>query len=394
MSMPRRALRPGVLISGKYEIISVIGSGGFGITYLAKDKATGEKAAIKEFFPEQCAVRGPDGIKINVFSEKTEIFGHMFRRFLEEGQAMYNLRAVPDMLRIYGVFSENNTGYLVMEYLEGMNLGDYVKQKGGSDWNELSVYVKMVLNTLRRIHEKGLIHRDISPDNIFITGDGRAKLIDFGSLRTYNTGSNLTTVLKHSFAPYEQYSAEGSQGPWTDIYALSVTIYYCLTGVLPARGTERITEDNTPGVSMYRKDIPSYVDRAIARGMAPAIKDRFQSAGEMIKALFTDNYRYYVTGKKGIYGNKRLRILPGQTVDFGRDRACPFVFPQNAPGISRRQCSVFLDESGEFYLRDDGSSYGTFYKGRQLTPEKWIPVEQRSEFRFASEVFYCCSEID
>ena len=300
---------------------------------------------------------------------------------------MASLTGSQNIVRIYDFFEENNTAYIVMEYLDGNDLAHFLRANGPLTYNQFDRFTRMLLVSLDGIHKHGLIHRDISPDNIFITKDGRAKLIDFGSLRGYNMNQEMTTILKHNFAPYEQYQVNGKQGPWTDIYALSVTIYYALTGKLPLSAPDRLANDRVPPVNTVRPELPQNIVAAIAKGMSVKKEDRYQIARDMYRDLFPMGQTFYLQGISGVFANMQWKLNSQMTVSFGREKGNQIAFPPETMGVSRHQCSLSIDEMGQLYIRDDNSSYGTFVDGQRIIANSWIRVPRGKTISFGNESF-------
>ena len=218
-------LNEGTMLAGRYNIEKVIGAGGFGTTYKAYDKNEKRLCAIKEFMPKGIVIRLDDGKTIvPVSSSKNQLFEHGKDRFLEEAEILQRLNKVRAVVSVYDFFQENGTCYFVMEFLEGVTLGSLTKQKGGKlPYNIVANVVEKVGKALIQVHNYNIFHRDISPDNIFVTTQGEIKLIDFGNAKNLirNDGENLSVVLKPGFAPPEQYSSSGKQGTFTDVYSLA-----------------------------------------------------------------------------------------------------------------------------------------------------------------------------
>ena len=240
------ALKPGSILNGRYTVGRVLGQGGFGITYIAQDYQTGERVAIKEYLPGEFANRTSNQ-SIQAFSgRQQENYEYGKAQFLEEARTLAAFNGDEHIVRIHSYFEENNTAYFVMEYVDGYALDKYLAQKGGRlSVEEANRLLLPLMESLGKVHAKGIIHRDIAPDNIIITKDGSAKLIDFGAAR-YSTGEkskSLDVVLKHGFAPTEQYMRRGRQGPFTDVYALAATYYYAITGKVLPDAVERMQED-------------------------------------------------------------------------------------------------------------------------------------------------------
>ncbi len=273
------ALAQGSVLAGQYIIDKVLGQGGFGITYAATDHKTGNKVAVKEFFPDTMATR--QGTTVIPFTgERGDSFSYGKDRFLDEAQTLAQFIGNENIVRIHTYFEENGTAYFVMDYVEGTSFDVYIREHGGKlDWEETAKILIPVMDALGAVHSKGIVHRDVTPDNIYITKDGSVKLLDFGAAR-YSLGDksrSLDVVLKHGFAPKEQYTRRGKQGPFTDIYALGATFYFALTGKRPPDSIDRIEDDELVPPSRLGAKITSAAEEAILMAMNINPQDRFQS---------------------------------------------------------------------------------------------------------------------
>ena len=276
------ALQPGSILNGRYIIGHVLGQGGFGITYIAKDYQTGERVAIKEYLPSEFA--GRNGNSVQAFSkDQKENFEYGKEQFLSEAKTLAAFIGDEHIVRIYSFFEENNTAYFTMEYVDGLALDKYMAQQGGRlTVAEANRLLLPLMESLNKVHTKGIVHRDIAPDNIIVTKDGSVKLIDFGAAR-YSTGEksrSLDVIMKHGFAPPEQYMRRGRQGPFTDVYALAATYYYAITGKLLPDSVERTFEDtimlpHSLGVRISRKQ-----EDALLKALEVNAANRYQNMGE------------------------------------------------------------------------------------------------------------------
>ncbi|MBR6273715.1 MAG: protein kinase, partial [Lachnospiraceae bacterium] len=282
-------LQPGVILNGRYAIGTSLGFGGFGITYRAWDNSLDTLVCIKEYYPSGLVQRTPGEkeVILAVTSRKTE-YETGLNRFLEEARNMAKFAENKNIVHVANYFEENGTAYIVMEFLDGISLKEYLKMEGGSIDPETAVLIiSEVIEGLRDVHKAGILHRDISPDNIFICDGNRIKLIDFGAARFSDEEKEITRsiILKPGFAPPEQYQSKSKQGPFTDIYALSATLYRMVTGVLPEDSTSRTEKDKV----VPPKDIAPAVDEnlsnAIMRGMALNPAFRFRNVDEMKAAI-------------------------------------------------------------------------------------------------------------
>jgi len=239
-------LRPPFRLNEQYYIGRVLGHGGFAITYLGYDRNLGMAVAIKEYFPIEFANRDTDGISVAPFlGTATERFNAGKEKFISEARLLANFRS-PNIIKIRQFFKALNTAYFVMEYLEGDTLTEYIRNRGGKlPFAEVKALLMPLLDALEEVHQKGIYHRDIKPDNIYMTLQKEPILLDFGAARQALSGqtTHLLAFLTPGFAPAEQYSINGIQGPWTDIYSLAATLYYALTGILPPVPGDRLLGD-------------------------------------------------------------------------------------------------------------------------------------------------------
>ena len=281
------ALRAGTVLNGRYIVGRVLGQGGFGITYLALDTQLNAKVAIKEFMPGEIATR--QGTTVSVMMDtKSEEFAYGAERFQEEARTLAKFIGNPNIAAVTSYFDENDTSYFVMDYIEGISFKTYIANHGGKISVEETLNVMIpVLRALTAVHAEGFIHRDVTPDNIYITKDGMVKLLDFGSAR-YSIGDkskSLDVILKVGYAPKEQYIRRSRQGPFTDVYSCAACFYAAITGFLPPESLERMDNDTLVPVSQCGIDIPEYLDKAILKGLAVQPEDRFQSAAEFLDAI-------------------------------------------------------------------------------------------------------------
>ena len=269
---------------GRYVIQEVLGQGGFGITYLGIDKLYGNKVAIKEYYPQKIAMRKAqyeDVVTVTSIEEKNN-YDKDKKRFLDEAQVMARFNKNEGIVKILDFFEANNTAYIVMEYLEGITLKQYLGKYGVLQFRNLIEMMLPLLEALIEIHSQGLIHRDISPDNIMVQHNGKLKLMDFGAARDYTESGNksLTVILKPGYAPPEQYQTHGVQGPWTDIYALCATIYKCLTGITPPDAIARVMDDKFKEPDQLDGKLSPDIKKILWKGMNIFPEERYQDIVE------------------------------------------------------------------------------------------------------------------
>lgn len=284
-------LRMKTKLNNRYIVQGVLGEGGFGITYVGMDEVLCQKVAIKEFFPSGMIMRNNQQTNeiVSGYGTKEENFRQGEERFLQEARTLAQFNNVRGVVRVQDFFRENGTAYIVMEYLEGMTLKQYLQNYGTMTVEEMQGIFYPILETLDKIHQSGVIHRDISPDNIMCLPGGEVKLMDFGAARDYTAfgESSLSVILKIGFAPIEQYNSHGKQGPWTDIYALGATMYQCITGKKPDDAAQRSVADTLVPPSQMGIAIAPNVEMAIMTALQVRPGDRYRNLGEFCRDLYS-----------------------------------------------------------------------------------------------------------
>ena len=285
--MQTRNLSPGVVLHGRYIVGRVLGVGGFGITYIGYDMTLDKRIAIKEYFPGEFATRMPRHTSLTFFSDDvTEPFSKGKDKFLEEARTLMKFDAVPEIVDVFDCFEENETAYIVMEYVEGESLKQYLEKVGKMTVEESLPIILDVLHALEAAHSVNMLHRDVAPDNIYLIPvpdhpkQFKVKLLDFGAARFMTTTKtrSLTTLYKDGYAPEEQYRSRGNQGTWTDVYAVGATFYKMLTGITPDTGPDRYQNDTLKPPSKCGVAIGPNTENAILNALNVRTEDRTQTA--------------------------------------------------------------------------------------------------------------------
>ena len=278
-------LPQGTALRDRYRIIRVLGQGGFGITYLGHDQLLDMDVAVKEYYPSGLVTRYcPNSLNAVPVDEQSE---QMFRKgrqdFLKEARILARFADDPNIVNVRDFFEENNTVYIVMEYLEGESLHQILRRNGPMPFDEVFRMLSPVMDSLARVHENGLVHRDISLSNLMRTRSGRVKLLDFGTARASNAEDkkSISLILTPGFAPEEQYRSRGIQGPWTDVYAMCASIYKMITGKTPESSMNRVFEETLQLPTLLGADITPAQEAVLLHGMSIRQKDRIQSMTEL-----------------------------------------------------------------------------------------------------------------
>jgi serine/threonine protein kinase len=424
------ALKMNTVLKNRYIAGKILGAGGFGITYKGLDMESGTIVAIKEYVPLDSARRDKDETTLKpTSSSKIELFEYGKKKFLDEARTLRELRYVPDVVDILDYFSENGTAYFVMEYLNGSTLNHLRQINGGH--LPYSIAYEIIISaatTMEEIHTKGnIFHRDISPENIIITKDLKVKMIDFGTAKYIHgkKSQNLSIILKPGYAPPEQYVSNSKQGAYTDVYALTATFYYVLTGekIPPAPDRMGISDENTAdfkGLQEFPFLGPDYTElnEVMVRALKPRPKERTRTMGALIKELkqFNDHMgekkpdttgitntptvengttgeepsvteiplNPYLQGMSQPIWGYRYHIPPNTIITVGRSSASNIRIPINV--IGRKHLELFYDTfENLFYVVDNHSVNKTVLNGTVCTPGKIYPARPGSYLSLAHD---------
>lgn len=306
-------LPTGTVLNDRYEIVRSLGEGGFGITYLGHNMVLDIPVAIKEFYPKGYASRMVTQNLTVTITDKTKnaYFDKWKMKFLTEARMLAKFANLPGIVNVYDFFEQNGTAYIIMEYLDGITLKNYVEANGPMDTGSFFRRLIPVLTSLEKIHQQGLIHRDISPDNLMLMDDGYLKLYDFGAAREYSdaTQSTYSVIIKPHFAPEEQYRSKGKQGPWTDVYSICATIYFSITGVVPDDSLERVYHDELKRPSVFGVDISPKIEAVLLKGMSVRSADRYDSVIPLVNAFEEAEIKPSKKKKKKDKANKQPNIF-------------------------------------------------------------------------------------
>lgn len=279
------------ILAGKYLLGAPLGKGGFGITYIAMHLPDEKIVAIKEFFPANLAVRDTDNETVVPADDTKAVYYRTgMKSFSEEGRILYLLSDIEHIVHVTEQIQANNTTYLVMEYVPGISLKKYMKQQQKLfSEQEMLTLMQPILLALQTMHQKGILHRDISPENLMLSPDNTLTLIDFGAARTFSRSDddNLTVILKRGYAPEEQYHSNSRQGPWTDLYAVCAVMYQMLTGILPQEASARAEEDHlTPISRIEGLSLSPSTCAALEKGLQMDPMERYPDIGALMKVLY------------------------------------------------------------------------------------------------------------
>ena len=299
------ALPPFTILSGRYLLGREIGAGGFGITYLALDLILERRVAIKEFFMQDMMYRTKlDAVTVSTANgNEEEMYRSSRAKFEKEAKILAHLNNMPGIVQVYDCFLENGTIYIAMEYLEGKTLGEYIASKDGRLSVEETIQILLpIMQSLEKIHKEGIIHRDISPDNIKFAEDGVLKLYDFGGAKLEKgDAASKVVYMKPGYTPLEQYSANGNQGPWTDVYAMAATMYYCISGKRLPEAPDRSVRKNQSLFEAGNVKVSKQIEKVLSKALELYYEDRYQTMEEFSKALQEKD-------------NRKKFVIPGITV--------------------------------------------------------------------------------
>ena len=392
-------LPPFTVLNKRYILGRVLGKGGFGITYIAKDMSANRICAVKEYMPSEYSSRNGTQNIVPFADDKAQfVFNHGREKFMQEAKTLFELRDNPMVVNIYDFFNQNNTAYLVMEFLDGFDLRGLAKQNGGKLAPDFAKMVFVtVASALMEIHRLGILHRDLSPENIIVTRDGRVALIDFGAARSFVSSQNkgMSILLKPGFAPPEQYNAKGTHGPWSDVYALCATFYTLVSGKPLVDALFRYRGQNLPSLAELGCPVSKKTSDVIERGMALECKDRYKDFKALLDEIDIGPQKppqgdtpkpsqLYVANVSGNSLSNKMLVNTNDIFKIGRsDQSCQFVVAGDN-NISRIHCYVRFD--GKNIYLCDASSNGTFFEdGTRLIRNKEYPVKPGTKFYLATK---------
>lgn len=315
------ALKPGTILNGKYVVGAILGQGGFGITYIGWDLALESKVAIKEYYPAGQVVRSPENsLTLQWYTTPQAEAARSAGRdmFLKEARKMSRVGAIPQVVRVRDLFQQNETAYIVMDFVEGETLMARLKKTGPLSWEQAQTIFFPAIRAMEQVHQEGLIHRDLSPDNLMLLPNGDVRILDLGAAKdlNINSGASSMQVAKGGFSPLEQYTQRGGSGPWSDVYAMAATMYYSFTGVLPPASVDRVETDSLRWDLPALTALPQNVLKALQQAMGVFVKDRTQNMGAFLSALESGKAKKK-TRKKGGAPRALLILLAVALVGFG-----------------------------------------------------------------------------
>ena len=345
-------LKKGTILDGRYEITEVIGEGGFGITYRGVHKSIGMSVAIKEYFSKNIMDRDTsdsDKVKLT-WEDNTAKFEKEKKRFLKEARIISDFSKEKGVVHIMDYFEANNTVYIVMEYIEGESLREFIKKNGAMSVTETINRMLPVINTLGKINNCGVIHRDIGPNNIMVEGNGNFRLIDFGSAKEFENieEKSYSIVLTGGYAPPEQYDKDGHLGPWTDVYAVCAVIYFAITGYSPQEALSRMLYDELEKPSERGVKIKSELEKVIIKGLSINPKDRYKTMEELEAALIP-----FVETKKEKDSKSKLKTA-GLVAAIAIIVVIGAIFGWNKYYESHKEEIIFGDEPVQHILVEAG----------------------------------------
>lgn len=392
------------MLNDQYLIGRVLGQGGFGITYKALDTLDNKIVAVKEYMPSEYSERvGKNVSPLKDDAKAMRVFEHGKSSYIDEIRTLHQFKNSDGIVKIYTHFQENNTAYLVMEYLDGRNLKSFVKNKGGSISSKLAggIIIKAAA-ALEKVHSANVLHRDISPENIFIMrNDVDVKLIDFGAARrnVEDSDQEKSVLLKPGFAPPEQYSKKGNQGTWTDVYALAASLYYLVSGVIPTDSMSRMQHDDVKSLDKICSDVNPAMATAVTHAMEIDYTKRTRTCTEFIKELRQTGWddstkigpapifiskppvqppppppppqrRQIICNVKcvsGMFNGRQANFYPGNRITVGRLSECNALVPSNEMIISKQHCIIEYNPQVNAFYVTDISTNGTFTQnGKRL----------------------------
>lgn len=390
-----------ILQKGKYRVDSILGVGGFGITYRCTNMDTGEICAIKEYMPEAIADRDQNGCVVPE-EGRTKAYLHGKKRFIEEADILMSMKEIPSVVQVWEVFEENNTAYYVMEFLQGKTLKQLTRAMGGKlpFYTACEAVIKAG-TALDQVHRQaGIFHRDISPENLMVMPDGEIKIIDFGSAKSMSVSENqqFSVVLKPGFAPPEQYASNMSQGSFTDVYAMAGTFYYIASGMMIPSAPDRLMGAQVEALDHLVLECSEATAMAVDAALNLDAKFRTQTMWEFIEEIKTSTKwkepvkvqqqtlepDAWIKVTKGASYGKFFPLEANVPVTVGRSSEKSQYVIEGHPEISGRHFQlIYMPQKAGFYIIDE-STNGIYYKGIRLEKGKKYKIYPGDEIGIGS----------
>ena len=284
---PNYVLPYGAILNGRYIVGKMLGQGGFGITYIGWDLAMERKVAIKEYYPSGQVSRNPGSRDLTWYTneQSRQARQNGMQMFLKEARKMSKVDNLTNVVRVRDIFQENETAYIVMDFVEGETLKARLDKTGPLTWKQAKDIFLPAIQAMEQVHQADLVHRDISPDNLMLTPDGRVMILDLGAAKdlAINKGASSAMVVKGGFSPPEQYAQQGGSGSWTDVYAMAATMYHSLTGVVPPTAVDRMQGEPVNWALLETGGVPNHVIAALQNAMKLNARERTQTMAELLR---------------------------------------------------------------------------------------------------------------
>ena len=284
---PNYVLPYGAILNGRYIVGKMLGQGGFGITYIGWDLAMERKVAIKEYYPSGQVSRNPGSRDLTWYTneQSRQARQNGMQMFLKEARKMSKVDNLTNVVRVRDIFQENETAYIVMDFVEGETLKARLDKTGPLTWKQAKDIFLPAIQAMEQVHQAGLVHRDISPDNLMLTPDGRVMILDLGAAKdlAINKGASSAMVVKGGFSPPEQYAQQGGSGSWTAVYAMAATMYHSLTGVVPPTAVDRMQGEPVNWALLETGGVPNHVIAALQNAMKLNARERTQTMAELLR---------------------------------------------------------------------------------------------------------------
>ena len=377
------------LQSGRFKIISCIGDGGFGITYLVTDERLGREVVLKEYFPDYM-VRRDTTVSLEVKTLNPEFSGEFhegIRKFLKEAKTLAQFNHIPAIANVHDFFEENNTAYIVMDYIKGQSLKQYIKsRKTPYTFSEALNLITPCMEALQQVHQAGIIHRDFAPDNILIDEKGKVTIIDFGASRDFvANNATMTIMVKHGYAPVEQYSNAVKQGTYTDVYSLGAIIYEMLTLKKPDPAVDRIFSDPLVRPEVINPLITEAQSAVVMKGLSVSYEMRYQNVEEFLSALRyaeKENPSISLKPQNTVLGNTSTGLVrqaePGQATELVR---------QNMPNQATELVRQNMPNQSTELVRQDTAPYEQPYSNNQWNQYNQ-PAQYNQVYTYNQQVQY------